>query len=65
MKTFAISTLLFLFATGLHAAPSTKARQFDAQLTFEGAPPNVAFYTLSEPTDGSVFQIRTSPAPIS
>ena len=65
MKTFAISTFLFLFATGLHAAPSSKARQYEAQLTFEGAPPDVAFYTLSVPTDGSVFQICTSLAPIS
>lgn len=62
MKTFTISTFLFLLATGLHAAPSNKARQFEAQLTFEGAPPDVAFYTLSVPTDGSVFQICTSPA---
>lgn len=63
MKAFAISTFLFLLAAKLNAAPTSTARQFEAQLTFEGAPPEVAFYTLSAPTDGSVFQICTYPAP--
>lgn len=62
MKAFAISTFLFLLAAKLNAAPTSNARQFEAQLTFEGAPPEVAFYTLSAPTDGSVFQICTYPA---
>ena len=63
MKSFTtISTFLFLFAAGLQAAPSSIARQFEAQLTFQGAPPDVAYYTLSVPTDGSVFQICTLPA---
>lgn len=59
MKSFAISTLLFLLATNLNAAPTSNARQFEAQLTFEGAPPDVAYFTLSVPTDGSVFTICT------
>lgn len=63
MKAFAISTFLFLLAAKLNAAPTSTARQFEAQLTFEGAPPEVAFFNLSVPTDGSVFQICTYPAP--
>ena len=65
MKAFTISTLLFLLATKLHAAPASNTRQFEAQLTFEGAPPDVAFYTLSVPTDGSEFYISMSPGPSS
>lgn len=61
MKAFAISTFLFLLAAKLNAAPTSNARQFEAQLTFEGAPPDVAFYTLSAPTDGSVFHICLYP----
>ncbi|KAF6230585.1 hypothetical protein HO173_011122 [Letharia columbiana] len=57
MKAFTISTFLFLLASQLHAAPSSSARQFQAQLTFQGAPPAAAFFTLSVPTDGSVFEI--------
>lgn len=63
MKAFAISTFLFLLAAKLNAAPTSTARQFEAQLTFEGAPPEVAFFNLSVPTDGSVFHICTYPAP--
>ena len=63
MKAFTISTFLVLLATELHAAPSSNARQFEAQLTFEGAPPDVAFYKLSVPTDSSIFTICMSSAP--
>ena len=64
MKAFAISTSLFLLATRLDAAPTSNARQFEAQLTFEGAPPDVAFYTVSAPTGyDSTFYISMSPAP--
>lgn len=60
MKTFTVSAALALMATLAHAAPapgSPEARQFEVQLTFEGAGPNPPTYTLSEPTDGSVFYI--------
>ena len=65
MKAFAISALLFLLATKLDAAPASNTRQFKAQLTFEGAPPDDAFYTLSVPTDGSLFYTSMSPVPSS
>lgn len=62
MKAFIISSFLCLLATKLHATPTSNARQFQAQLTFEGAPPAAAFYTLSVPTDGSLFTICTQRA---
>ena len=65
MKAFTISTFLFLLATKLHAAPASNTRQYEIELTFEGAPPDVAFYTLFVPTDGSVFSISMSPGPSS
>ena len=64
MKAFTISAFFFLLATKLDAAPAN-TRNFDVQLTFEGAPPDVAFYTLSVPADGSVFYISMSPGPSS
>ena len=57
MKTFALSAAFALVAALANAAPS--ARQFEVQLTFEGAGPNPPTYTLSEPADGSVFTIGT------
>lgn len=57
MKLLTILTTLFLLATDLHAAPTFNTRQFQAQLTLQGAPPSAAFYTLSVPTDNSVFTI--------
>ena len=65
MKVFAISTFLFLLAAKLDAAPTSDARNFQAQLTFQGAPPDVAYYTVSAPTDGSVFKISMYPPPSS
>ena len=59
MKTFALSAAFALVAALANAAPS--ARQFEVQLTFEGAGPNPPTYTLSEPADGSVFTIGRSP----
>lgn len=62
MKTFSICTAMaILAATFSHAAPvELETRQFFAQVTFQGAPPDVAFYTRSIPTDGSVFYLSTS-----
>ena len=59
MKTFTISTALVALAALINAAPAPTARQFQAQITFEGAT-SEAFYTLSVPTDGSVFTICKS-----
>ncbi|KAH6675157.1 hypothetical protein B0J14DRAFT_589092 [Halenospora varia] len=64
MKTFAITTIITAaLASFVSAAPSEK-RQFQAQIIFEGAPPDVAQFTMSVPTDGSVFAI-TNPLSIS
>ncbi|MCJ1465147.1 hypothetical protein MMC07_003763 [Pseudocyphellaria aurata] len=62
MKAFTISALVAILAAFAQAAPTpdpaqVDARQFRAQLTFEGATPD-AFYNLSVPTDGSVFTIN-------
>lgn len=60
MKTFSITTIITAaLASFASAAPSEK-RQFQAQITFEGAPPDVAQFTMSVPTDGSVFAISKS-----
>lgn len=57
MKAFAISTIFLTVAAKLHAAPASNG--FQAQLTFQGAPSDVAFYTVSAPTDGSTFYTCT------
>lgn len=61
MKTFTICTAMAIFAALSHAAPfEAETRQFKATIKLEGAPPDVAFYTRSVPTDGSVFYLSTS-----
>ena len=60
MKSFLISTALALLASQIHASPTPaniEARQFAAQVTFQGAPPDAAFYTLSIPADGREIAI--------
>lgn len=53
---FTLPTLLtFALAALTTAAPAPERRQFEAQLTFYGAAD--ASYTLSVPTDASVFTI--------
>lgn len=68
MKTFTIATALTLLASQAFSAPTPAdtlaARQFEAQITFEGAPPDVAQFTMFVPTDKSVFPI-CEPSPIS
>lgn len=65
MKISTISAALALLATSALASPvpadAPSKRQFEAQITFQGAPPDVAFYTLSFPTDGSLVPICKSP----
>ncbi|MCJ1243526.1 hypothetical protein MMC30_000723 [Trapelia coarctata] len=65
MKSFTISAALTLIAAALvHAAPvEVEARQFAAQITFQGATPEAQF-TQSFPGDGTVVQI-TNPLSIS
>ena len=68
MKSILISTALALLASSTHAAPTPaniKARQFEVQVTFQGAPPDAAFYTLSIPADGSLITISRSSPPLS
>lgn len=62
MQFLAITSLLALAATLASAAPAAEPRQFKAQLTFYGAAG--ASYTLSVPTDGSVFHIGMSYFPL-
>lgn len=60
MKSFLISTALALLASHIHASPTpanVEARQFAVQVTFQGAPPEAAFYTLSIPADGRLVII--------
>jgi hypothetical protein len=59
MKIFTSTALLALMASLTQAAPGAEPRQFQAQIIFEGAPPDAdgAFFSLSVPTDGSVFPI--------
>ena len=71
MKTFTISAALTLLAATLvHAAPTpaaveVEARQFAAQITFQGATPEAQF-TMSFPADGTVVAISKScPSPSS
>lgn len=65
MKFSTISAALALLATSALASPvpadAPSKRQFEAQITFQGAPPDVAFYTLSFPTDGSFVPICKPP----
>lgn len=59
MQTFTIAAAIALLATQVCSAPaSTKAdaRNFQAQIRFNGADPD-AFFTLSAPTDGTTFPI--------
>ena len=58
MKLTILSAILAVLANQSAAAPTASSNSFRAQLTFEGADPE-AFFTLSVPTDGSTFTIRT------
>ena len=63
MKAFTISAaiaMLFAQAQSSPIAVKVEARQFAAQITFQGAPPDVAFFTESIPADGSLFTICKS-----
>ena len=63
MKAFTISAAIALLFAQAHTspiAPKAEARQFDVQVTFQGAPPDVAFFTASIPADGSVYIIGKS-----
>lgn len=62
MRSSTIAAILTGLGALTHAAPTAdgtaiKPRQFEAQITFQGAPPDAAFFTLSVATDGSVFSI--------
>lgn len=60
MKAFTISAAIAMLFAQAHASPiaaKAEARQFAAQITFQGAPPDAAFYTASIPADGSVFYL--------
>ncbi|KAL3425236.1 hypothetical protein PVAG01_04517 [Phlyctema vagabunda] len=59
MKTFIFTPAFATILAGLaQAAPALESRQFQAQVTFFGAAD--ASYSLSVPTDGSLFQINNS-----
>ena len=62
MKTAAISVALAVLVGLVHAAPAPVPNyQPDyVQITFQGAPADVAFFTQNVPVDGSTFQICTS-----
>lgn len=58
MKAFTISAAFAVLLAQAHASPmKAEARQFEAQITFEGAPPQAASFTVSVPTDGTSFSI--------
>ncbi|KAL9119967.1 MAG: hypothetical protein Q9187_003476 [Circinaria calcarea] len=57
MKTFAISAALTLLAGLVSAAPAP-APASCVQVTFQGAPPDVAFYTRCIPTNGSLTTLN-------
>ncbi|KAG7008682.1 hypothetical protein G7Y79_00004g012660 [Physcia stellaris] len=58
MKAFTISAAVAVLLAQAHASPmKAEARQFQAQLTFEGAPPQAAAFTVSIPADGTSFII--------
>lgn len=59
MKTYTIAAVIALLAGVTCAAPSTKLRQFEAEITFEGAAG--AYFSMFVPTDGSLFAICMSP----
>ena len=58
MQTFTIAAAIAFLATSVYGAPAAEARQFEAQITFNGADP-AAYFTQSVPTDGSTFHICT------
>jgi hypothetical protein len=61
MKTFTIYTALAIFAAISHAAPfEAQARNDQVQITFQGAPPDVAFFTQYFPIDGRNVHICAS-----
>ena len=62
MKSFSICTVTAILAAAFsHAAPlEVESRQFRVQVIFQGAPPEVAYYTRSIPSDGSVFYLSRS-----
>jgi hypothetical protein len=58
MKTFIIYTAMAIFGALSHAAPlEAVRRQESVEVTFRGAPPDVAFFKQSFPTDGSFVYI--------
>lgn len=58
MQLFTLTTLTALLAAVAYAAPKAEPRQFQAQITFEGAAG--AEFSMSVPTDASVFAISMS-----
>jgi hypothetical protein len=64
MKTFIICTAMAIFGALSHAAPfEAVRRQESVEVTFRGAPPDVAFFKQSFPTDGSFVYICASICP--
>ena len=62
MKSFAIATVLTLFAALSQAAPTEKRDSpYPVTITFQGAPADVAFYTEEVPTDGTIAYFSKSP----
>lgn len=63
MKSFSIYTAVAILAAALsYAAPvELESRNNAVTITFQGAPPNVAFYTRSIPIDGSVVELSAFP----
>ena len=55
MQFFTLAALTTLLAAVAHAAPKSQPRQFEAQITFEGAAG--AEFSMSVPTDASLFAI--------
>ena len=60
MKFLATIVSLSVLASQAFAIPLAQPRQFEAQITFIGAAD--ASFSLSVPTDGSVFTISASPS---
>ena len=56
MKVLNIATSLAVLASAAYAAPTLKARQFEAQITYHGATPEDSV-TQSVPTDGTIFEV--------
>jgi hypothetical protein len=63
MKTFTIYTAMAIFGALAHAVPlQAESRQtHEVELTFRGAPPDVAFFKQSFPTNGALTRIGASP----